>query len=194
MTAELLPPDDKPRCSWAGADPLYRRYHDLEWGRPVVSDTRLFEKLCLEGFQSGLSWITILRKRERFREVFHGFDIAKVAAMDEADIERLLQDAGIIRHRGKIAATINNAKRSLEMQQEFGSLAAYFWRFETMPEHRPDDLSWESLRRLCNYFRLHKAKPFLIWRVRRLHFAIASFTVLRTAIQSTFTEQSWAVV
>lgn len=141
--------DGLPRCPWAGDDALYRHYHDREWGRPVTNDTRLFEKVCLEGFQSGLSWITILRKRERFREVFHGFDIPKVAAMTEADIERLLQDTGIIRHRGKIAATINNAKRALELQREFGSLAAYFWRFETRPEHRPTDLSWESLRQLA---------------------------------------------
>ena len=138
--------DGLPRCPWAGDDQLYRHYHDREWGRPVTSDTRLFEKICLEGFQSGLSWITILRKRERFREVFYGFDIAKVAAMDETDIERLLQDVGIIRHRGKITATINNAKRALELQQEFGSLAAYFWRFETHADHRPTDLSWETLR------------------------------------------------
>jgi len=138
-----------PRCPWPGDDPLYQHYHDLEWGRPVVSDTRLFEKICLEGFQSGLSWITILRKRENFRAVFHGFDIARVAAMDDTDIERLLQDAGIIRHRGKITATINNAQRALEIQAEFGSLAAYFWRFETRPEHRPDDLSWEALRKLA---------------------------------------------
>jgi len=141
--------DPLPRCPWAGDDALYRHYHDSEWGRPVTSDTRLFEKICLEGFQSGLSWITILRKRERFREVFHGFDIAKVAAMGEADIEALLLDPGIIRHRGKIAATINNARRALLIQQEFGSLAAYVWRFETRPEHRPDDLSWENLRRLA---------------------------------------------
>ncbi|WP_316359000.1 DNA-3-methyladenine glycosylase I [Devosia sp.] len=141
--------DGLPRCPWAGDDALYRHYHDREWGRPVTADTRLFEKICLEGFQSGLSWITILRKRERFREVFHGFDIPKVAAMDEADIERLLLDPGIIRHRGKIAATINNARRTLAIQQEFGSLAAYVWRFETRPEHRPDDLSWESLRKLA---------------------------------------------
>ena len=135
-----------PRCSWgAGDDLLYRKYHDTEWGRPVTSDIRLFEKICLEGFQSGLSWITILRKRERFREVFHGFDIAKVAVMTEADIELLLQDAGIIRHRGKIAATINNAKRALELQQEFGSLAAYFWRFETRPEHRPAELTHQAI-------------------------------------------------
>jgi DNA-3-methyladenine glycosylase I len=121
---------DVARCSWAGSDALYQHYHDREWGRPVTSDTRLFEKLCLEGFQSGLSWLTILRKRENFRAAFHGFDIDKVAAMDETDIERLLQDAGIIRHRGKIASTINNAKKTQAIVAEFGSLAAYVWRFE----------------------------------------------------------------
>ena len=97
-------PDALPRCPWAGDDPVYRHYHDHEWGRPVTSDTRLFEKICLEGFQSGLSWITILRKRERFREVFHGFEVDRVAAMTEADIERLLRDPGIIRHRLKLRA------------------------------------------------------------------------------------------
>jgi DNA-3-methyladenine glycosylase I len=142
-------PDVLQRCPWAGDDPLYRHYHDSEWGRPVTDDTRLFEKICLEGFQSGLSWITILRKRERFRTVFHGFDVPRVAAMTEADIDTLLQDPGIIRHRGKIAATINNANRALDLQKEFGSLAAYFWRYETPVEHRPDDLSWDNLRRLA---------------------------------------------
>lgn len=137
------------RCPWAGDDPLYQRYHDQEWGRPVAADTRLFEKICLEGFQSGLSWLTILRKRENFRVAFHGFDLKEVAAMTEADVERLLQDASIIRHRGKINATINNARRALELQAEFGTLAAYFWRFETRPEHRPDDLTWESLRHIA---------------------------------------------
>ena len=138
--------DGRTRCFWAGSDPLYRHYHDAEWGRPVVDDNRLFEKLCLEGFQSGLAWITVLRKRERFREVFHGFDIGRVAAMGEADIERLVLDAGIIRHRGKIASTINNAKRAPDLQQEFGSLAAYIWQFEPKPEHRPDRLTLEALR------------------------------------------------
>src|SRR4051812_41920560 len=109
----------KTRCFWAGNEPIYQDYHDTEWGRPVTSDERLFEKLCLEGFQSGLSWLTVLKKRARFREVFHRFDIPKVAAMTEADIERLLGDAGIIRHRGKIASTINNAKKTLLIQQEF---------------------------------------------------------------------------
>jgi DNA-3-methyladenine glycosylase I len=116
------------RCSWGNSAP-----DDLEWGRPVTDDNRLFEKLCLEGFQSGLSWLTILRKRENFRKAFKRFDIAKVARMGEADIERLLQDAGIIRHRGKIASTINNAKQARLIQKEFGSLAAYIWRFEPKP-------------------------------------------------------------
>ncbi|MFD2648575.1 DNA-3-methyladenine glycosylase I [Devosia albogilva] len=141
--------DSLPRCPWAGDDTLYRHYHDHEWGRPVVDDTRLFEKICLEGFQSGLSWITILRKRDRFREIFHGFSIERVARMDERDVERLLADPGIIRHRGKIEATINNAARTLEVQREFGSLAAYVWRFEPKPEHRPDDLSWQAIRALA---------------------------------------------
>jgi DNA-3-methyladenine glycosylase I len=130
--------DGLPRCAWAaGDDALYRAYHDNEWGRPVTDDTRLFEKLCLEGFQSGLSWITILRKRERFREVFHGFVIDKVAAMNEADIARLLTDPGIIRHRGKIASTINNARQAQKLIAEFGSLAAYVWRFEPHVEDLP---------------------------------------------------------
>jgi DNA-3-methyladenine glycosylase I len=126
--------DVKTRCGWAGTEPIYVEYHDKEWGRPVTSDTRLFEKICLEGFQSGLSWLTILKKRENFRKAFAGFDIDTVAAMGEADIERMLQDAGIIRHRGKIASTINNARRAQDLQKEFGSLAAYFWGFEPKDE------------------------------------------------------------
>ena len=125
------------RCFWAGSDPLYIGYHDEEWGRPVTDDNRLFEKLCLEGFQSGLAWITILRKRENFRAAFLGFDIDKVAAMGEADIERLVLDAGIIRHRGKIASTINNARRAQEIIREFGSLAHYIWGFEPEPVAGP---------------------------------------------------------
>lgn len=122
--------DGKIRCWWHGNLPDYLDYHDNEWGHPVTDDTRLFEKICLEGFQSGLSWLTILRKRENFRAAFAGFDIAAVAMFDEADIERLVADAGIIRHRGKIVSTINNARRALELQREFGSLAAYFWSHE----------------------------------------------------------------
>ena len=134
------------RCSWAGEDPVYQAYHDLEWGRPVASDTRLFEKLCLEGFQSGLSWLTILRKRERFREVFFGFDIDRVAAMGEVDMERLLGDPGIVRHRGKIASVVNNARRTQAVQAEFGSLAAFVWRFEPRPEARPAAITPDAVR------------------------------------------------
>jgi len=123
------------RCFWAGPQEDYLVYHDEEWGNPVDSDTRLFEKICLEGFQSGLSWYTILSKRENFREAFHGFDIEKVAGMGDADIEKQVQNAGIIRHRGKIKSTINNAKRALELIEEKGSLAAYFWAYE--PKNRP---------------------------------------------------------
>ena len=137
------------RCAWAGEDAENVRYHDEEWGRPVTDDNRLFEKLCLEGFQSGLSWLTVLKKRPQFRKQFKNFDIPKVARMTEADIERLLQDPGIIRHRGKIVSTINNAKRALELKKEFGSLAAYVWRFEPKPEHRPDALTLEALKAMA---------------------------------------------
>ncbi|WP_047463696.1 DNA-3-methyladenine glycosylase I [Rhizobium rhizogenes] len=129
--------DGKDRCHWHGNLPEYLRYHDQEWGRPVVDDTRLFEKICLEGFQSGLSWLTILRKRENFRAAFAGFDFDKVATFGDADIERCLADAGIIRHRGKIVSTINNAHRAIELRAEFGSLARYFWGFEPTAAERP---------------------------------------------------------
>ncbi len=125
------------RCSWAGDLEDYQRYHDNEWGRPVTDDRRLFEKICLEGFQSGLSWLTILRKRENFRAAFAGFDIDKVAKFGEADVERLLQDAGIVRHRGKIESTINNARRAQDLVKEAGSLAAWFWKFEPGSDKRP---------------------------------------------------------
>ena len=117
--------DGKLRCAWHGSDPLYRSYHDDEWGRPVADDRRLYEKICLEGFQSGLSWLTILRKRENFRAAFADFDFAKVADFGEAEIARLLGDAGIIRHRGKIVSTINNARRAAELVAEAGSLAHF---------------------------------------------------------------------
>jgi DNA-3-methyladenine glycosylase I len=141
-----LPPDGLPRCPWAGDDALYRHYHDREWGRPVTSDIRLFEKICLEGFQSGLSWLTILRKRENFREAFAGFDFDKVAAFTDEDVERLVGNAGIIRHRGKIVSTINNAKRAREMVDEFGSLAAWFWKFEPGKDERPVIVDLTHLR------------------------------------------------
>ena len=137
--------DGKARCWWATGDPLYRPYHDDEWGHPVDDDRRLFEKLCLEGFQSGLSWLTILRKRDNFRRAFDGFDPRKVARYDDADVDRLLGDAGIVRHRGKIAATINNARRYLDLVDETGSLAAYLWSFEPDPSARPDRLDSATL-------------------------------------------------
>ncbi|MEZ5790878.1 MAG: DNA-3-methyladenine glycosylase I [Nitratireductor sp.] len=134
------------RCAWHGNLPDYLVYHDQEWGRPVTGDTRLFEKICLEGFQSGLSWLTILRKRDNFREAFHGFDIERVAAMGEADIERLVKNAGIIRHRGKIASTINNARQAIVLANEKGSLAKYFWSFEPDQVSRPEIVTWEWMR------------------------------------------------
>ncbi len=122
--------DGVTRCAWCAAHPEYIRYHDEEWGYPVAEDQRLFEKISLEGFQAGLSWWTILQKRDNFRAGFAGFDFYKVAALKDDDIERLVQDAGIVRHRGKIEAVINNAARAIEMTEEFGSLASYFWSFE----------------------------------------------------------------
>ena len=117
------------RCWWPGDDAPYQKYHDTEWGVAVTDDQRLYEKVCLEGFQSGLSWLTILRKRENFRTAFAGFDMEKVARFNDKDIERLMADAGIVRHRGKIEATINNAARALELIEETGSLARHFWSF-----------------------------------------------------------------
>ena len=137
--------DGKRRCFWHGNAPEYMDYHDREWGRPVANDTRLFEKICLEGFQSGLSWLTILRKRENFRRAFAGFDFDEVSGFGAKDIKRLLADAGIVRHRGKIEATINNAKRARELVTEAGSLAAYFWHFEPEPKSRPKRLDWKTL-------------------------------------------------
>lgn len=135
MTSATIPgPDGQPRCRWSVGVPEFLPYHDREWGFPVADDRRLFEKLCLEGFQSGLSWRTILAKRENFRAAFHGFDWDRIAAFTDADVERLLGDTGIVRHRGKIAAVINNARRLQELVQREGSFAAYIWRFEPRPE------------------------------------------------------------
>jgi len=128
--------DGRPRCRWCAAAPEFEDYHDLEWGFPVADDLRLFEKLCLESFQSGLSWRTILVKRDNFRRAFAGFDFHRMARYDTTDIERLLQDAGIVRHRGKIEAVIHNAGCAARLQAERGSLAAYFWQFETNPASR----------------------------------------------------------
>ncbi len=141
-------PDGKRRCFWAGSSDDYIEYHDKEWGRPVTSDTRLFEKICLEGFQSGLSWLTILRKRENFRKAFHGFDLEKVASMGEKDVERLLQNAGIVRHQGKIRSTINNAQKAIELCEAEGTLAKYFWAHEPHHMERPQELTYEVLMTL----------------------------------------------
>jgi len=130
MTETFTGPDGRPRCRWCSAAPEFLAYHDTEWGFPVDDDRRLFEKLCLEGFQSGLSWRTILAKRENFRAAFHGFDVDRVARFDDRDVDRLLGDEGIVRHRGKIEAVINNARRARELAAREGSLAAFFWRYE----------------------------------------------------------------
>jgi DNA-3-methyladenine glycosylase I len=130
MSKTILGPDNKPRCRWCGAAPEFLNYHDTEWGIPVKDDHRLFEKLSLEGFQSGLSWRTILAKREGFRAAFHSFDFDKIARFTQRDINRLLKDEGIVRHRGKIEAVINNAKRAQELIEQEGSLAAFIWRYE----------------------------------------------------------------
>jgi DNA-3-methyladenine glycosylase I len=137
------------RCFWAGSDPLYRRYHDEEWGFPVDDDRRLFEKICLEGFQSGLSWLTILRKRENFRAAFSGFDRERVAQFGARDVARLLRDAGIVRHRGKIESTINNAGRAHELARAHGSLAAFFWTFEPAAADRPRRLTRAALMKMA---------------------------------------------
>jgi DNA-3-methyladenine glycosylase I len=138
------------RCWWGGGDDLgYRAYHDDEWGMPVTDDVRLFEKLSLEGFQAGLSWLTILRKREAFRRAFAGFDFGKVARFGARDVERLLDDASIVRHRGKIESTINNARRALELVEAEGSLAAFVWRFEPEPAARPARMTREALLELA---------------------------------------------
>ena len=130
MSDTIAGPDGKPRCRWSASAPDFMHYHDTEWGFPVGDDFRLFEKLSLEGFQAGLSWRTILSKRENFRAVFHGFDYHRIARFTERDVQRLLKNEGIIRHRGKIEAVINNARQAVELVEHEGSLAAYLWRFE----------------------------------------------------------------
>jgi DNA-3-methyladenine glycosylase I len=142
-------PDGVTRCWWPGEDPLYVRYHDDEWGTPVVDDRRLFEKICLEGFQAGLSWLTILRKRPHFRDAFADFDIERVARFGARDVARLLRDEGIVRHRGKIESTINNARRAAAVRDEFGSLAAYFWQWEPESGSRPRRMTRSALAQLA---------------------------------------------
>ena len=135
--------DGRPRCWWCLGDPLYRSYHDEEWGRPVADDRILFEKLSLEGFMSGLSWLTILRKRENFRRAFKDFEPAAVARFNRRSVERLMCDAGIVRNRAKIEATITNARRYADLREEWGSFGAYAWSFE--PDRRPRRLTHETL-------------------------------------------------
>lgn len=141
--------DDIVRCWWAGSKPDYQEYHDNEWGTPTGNDRTLFEKICLEGFQSGLSWYTILKKRENFRAAFASFDIDTVAEFDGEDVERLVLDASIVRHRGKIKSTINNALRAQEMRSEFGSLAAYFWAYEPNADQRPAKMNYAAAMQLA---------------------------------------------
>jgi DNA-3-methyladenine glycosylase I len=139
-------PDGRKRCAWCRGSEDYLAYHDTEWGFPVREDRALFEKISLEGFQSGLSWLTILRKRENFRRGFANFEIERVARFGPRDIARLVQDAGIVRHRGKIESTINNARRCAEVVDEFGSLSNYVWRFEPDRKTRPKKLTWDALK------------------------------------------------
>ena len=138
--------DGAARCHWCRASGVYQRYHDHEWGFPVTDDRRLFEKLCLEGFQAGLSWLTILNKREGFRAGFADFDAEQVARFDAVDVARLLADAAVVRHRGKIESTVNNAKRVIELRGEFGSLAAYAWSHEPAPASRPQQVTLATLQ------------------------------------------------
>lgn len=144
----IIGSDELKRCHWHGNDPLYLRYHDEEWGVPEKDDTRLFEKICLEGFQSGLSWLTILRKRENFRQAFDDFNFHKVCHYTHGDIERLVHNPEIVRHRGKIISTINNANRVLEIISEFGSFAAYIWQFEQSSKTRPKKCDYTTLSQI----------------------------------------------
>lgn len=137
--------DGKARCWWGASTEDYVAYHDAEWGKPVHDDRRLFEKICLEGFQSGLSWLTILRKRENFRRAFAGFDFVTLASWGDDAVERLLGDAGIVRHRKKIASTLNNARAAVRLVEEMGSLDAYFWQFVPPDPERPTEMSREAL-------------------------------------------------
>lgn len=137
MATTFIGPDGIQRCSWCRISDEFISYHDSEWGYPVADDQRLYEKICLEGFQSGLSWRTILAKRENFRTAFQQFDFNKVAKFTEKDVELLLRNEGIVRHRGKIEATINNAKCAIEMVEQEGSLAAFFWRYEPKATPNP---------------------------------------------------------
>lgn len=144
----VLGVDGVARCWWGASTESYAAYHDDEWGRPTRDDRWIFEKLCLEGFQAGLSWLTILNKRENFRKAFANFEIDKVARFNSRSVDRLLADAGIVRHRGKIESTINNAKRARELRDEFGSMAAFVWQFEPSAKSRPKAFTRATLRTL----------------------------------------------
>ena len=161
MSSTVLGPDGKPRCGWCQAIEAFFPYHDTEWGFPVKEDTRLFEKICLEGFQSGLSWRTILAKRESFREAFSDFDFHVVAAYSKRDINKLLKNAGIVRHQGKIEATINNAKCAQNMLKQEGSLAAFFWAYEPDPASLPPP---QSVTTSDTSIRLSKDLKKLGWK------------------------------
>jgi DNA-3-methyladenine glycosylase I len=140
--------DGQHRCWWGASTDDYAKYHDAEWGFPVTDDRRLFEKICLEGFQAGLSWLTILRKRENFRKAFANFEVERVARFNKRKVESLLKDAGIVRHRGKIESTINNAKRAQELADEYGSLSEYFWTHEPPAKDRPKKLTRAALMKI----------------------------------------------
>ncbi|MGB3050046.1 MAG: DNA-3-methyladenine glycosylase I [Polyangiales bacterium] len=140
--------DGRARCWWGASTPDYAAYHDEEWGWPVHDDVRLFEKICLEGFQSGLSWLIILRKRDNFRNAFAGFDYERVARFNQRSVERLLEDAGIVRHRGKIESTINNARRAIQLAEEFGSLSSFFWEYRPPKHERPRRMTKSALMKV----------------------------------------------
>jgi DNA-3-methyladenine glycosylase I len=180
MTDTTTPagPDGRRRCSWCLSAPEYIGYHDDEWGRPVLDDIRLYEKLCLEGFQSGLSWITILRKRDGFRRAFAGFDPAKVAKFGEADIQRCLADASIVRHRGKIEATIANARATLDVQEQYGSLAALVWSFEPTRSRSKAPASFGDIQAVT------PESTSLSKRLRSLGFRFVGPTTVYAAMQS----------
>lgn len=161
MTNLISGPDGRQRCRWCGAAPEFLAYHDTEWGFPVSDDRRLFEKLCLEGFQSGLSWRTILAKRENFRAAFCGFDFTRIARFDDHDVERLLGDPGIVRHRGKIEAVIDNARCAMELVEREGSLAAFFWRYEPAPHQ---DVEPQSASTSAESIALSKALKKQGWK------------------------------
>jgi DNA-3-methyladenine glycosylase I len=168
------------RCRWCAGDPLYEAYHDDEWGFPQRDDVRLFEKICLEGFQAGLSWITVLRKREAFRRAFHGFDPERVVRMNAREIERLLRDPGIIRHRGKIESAVNNARRTLELVEARGSFAAHLWDFEPDARSRPRRITWPALRKLTDT----PASRALSKDLRRRGFSFVGPTTLYALMQA----------